>query len=159
MLSKNRRKIDSRNFFRWGLVIVWMMGIFLLSSQRATASSDLSGVITKWLYGVAERIFPETAFDFSTLSFIVRKTAHFFAYLILGSLVMNGFRGKELPATKWLFRALVVCVLYAISDEIHQLYVPGRSGEVTDVLLDSVGSLIGIGIYFGMSKTRREHTK
>ena len=159
MLSKNRRKIDSRNYFRWGLVIVWMMGIFLLSNQRATASSDLSGVITKWLYGVAERIFPETAFDFSMLSFIVRKAAHFFAYLILGSLVMNGFRGKELPANKWLGRAVIVCVLYAISDEIHQLYVPGRSGEVKDVLLDSVGALIGIGIYFGMSKARREHTR
>lgn len=159
MLSRNRRRIDSRNWVRWGLVVGWMICIFLLSHQRASESSELSGVITKFLYRLADRILPQVDFDFSTLSMIVRKAAHFTAYLVLGILVMNGFRDKEIPAYKWLGRALVVCVLYAISDEIHQLYIPGRAGQVTDVLIDSIGALIGIGAYFGMSKRRREYTR
>ena len=159
MLSTNRKRIDSRDWFRWGLVIVWMSGIFLLSHQRASESSELSRIITKLLYSVAYRIFPQIDFDFTTLSFIVRKAAHFIAYLILGCLVMNGFIDKKIPATKWLGWALVVCVLYAVSDEIHQLYVPGRAGQVRDVFIDSVGALMGIGLYFGMSRRRREHTR
>ncbi len=40
----------------------------------------------------------------------------------------------------------MICVLYAIFDEIHQLYVPGRSGEIIEVLIDSVGAGVGIGL-------------
>ena len=42
---------------------------------------------------------------------------------------------------------IIICILYAISDEIHQLFVPGRSGQVSDVLLDTLGAFTGIMIY------------
>ncbi|MGV8147186.1 MAG: VanZ family protein [Alkaliphilus sp.] len=45
---------------------------------------------------------------------------------------------------------LLVCVLYAISDETHQIFVPGRSAQVSDILIDSVGAAVGILIYLGM---------
>jgi VanZ family protein len=41
----------------------------------------------------------------------------------------------------------VFCVLYAVSDEVHQLFVPGRGAQVTDVLIDNAGAFVGIGIY------------
>ena len=43
--------------------------------------------------------------------------------------------------------AIAICVLYAISDEVHQLFVLGRCGQVRDVILDGFGSMVGIGIY------------
>ena len=50
---------------------------------------------------------------------------------------------------------LAYCVFYAAIDEIHQLFVPGRSGEIKDVLIDSCGSFIGIHFYYFVSMIRR----
>jgi len=43
--------------------------------------------------------------------------------------------------------SLIFCLFYAASDEIHQLFVPGRGAKATDVLIDGIGALIGIGLY------------
>ena len=48
--------------------------------------------------------------------------------------------------------AFLICVIYAISDEIHQLFVPGRAGQVRDVLIDSAGSFLGIIIVMALEK-------
>jgi VanZ family protein len=47
--------------------------------------------------------------------------------------------------------ALLLCILYAISDEVHQIFIPGRSGEIRDVIMDIVGSSVGVLGYWGMS--------
>ena len=70
----------------------------------------------------------------------VRKCAHFCVYLILGLLVMNCFKVNK----KYIIYSLIICLLYSISDEVHQMFVPGRSGEVLDVFIDTFGSFIGI---------------
>lgn len=74
----------------------------------------------------------------------VRKCAHFFIYLILGILVMNCFNIDK----KYIIYSVIICFLYSISDEIHQIFVPGRSGEVFDVLIDTCGSFLGINILY-----------
>ena len=57
----------------------------------------------------------------------IRKLAHFTEYLIL-------------------------CILYAFTDEYHQTFINGRTGQILDVLIDSSGSLLGSGIYYLGSK-------
>ena len=74
----------------------------------------------------------------------VRKCAHFFIYLILGILVMNCFNIDK----KYIIYSVIICFLYSISDEVHQIFVPGRSGEVLDVLIDTCGSFLGINILY-----------
>ena len=73
----------------------------------------------------------------------IRKLAHFTAYLILGVLVYNlllcYFTNK-----KSLILSLIICLLYAISDEIHQMFVPGRAGQIRDVLIDFSGTTLGV---------------
>ncbi|MBN4074890.1 MAG: VanZ family protein [Alkaliphilus sp.] len=132
----------------WLAVLLWMVLIFNLSSQPANQSNKLSEGITKAIVDTVERVAPSTDFDLSRLNHIVRKNAHFFAYLVLALLVMNAVRrtgGNDIKLT------LLICVLYAISDEMHQIFIPGRSAQLSDVLIDSVGVVVGIVMYLGIS--------
>lgn len=77
---------------------------------------------------------------------MVRKSAHFFAYLVLGVLVVNSLKVFGVTGPRLYMSAILVCILYAVTDEVHQLFVPGRGCQLRDVLIDSVGA--GVGITF-----------
>lgn len=138
--------INFKKIFPWILVVLWMSIIFYLSHQPATSSNKLSSGITEWIIMTIERIVPNLNFDLRNLNHIIRKNAHFIAYLILGVLVVNGNKHTRL--------AFLICVLYAISDEFHQLFVPGRAGQIKDVFIDSVGAFVGIIVYSGLYRVK-----
>lgn len=95
-----------------------------------------------------ETIAPDQDFNVGAFHHYVRKNAHFFAYLVLGILVLNALRSSNIAGyRRAASAALLICVLYAMSDEVHQLFIAGRSGEVRDVLIDSAGASIGLGIW------------
>ena len=75
------------------------------------------------------------------LSFLIRKGAHFSIYALLGICVYMALfhAGKAKAAAAW-----IICALYACSDELHQMMVMGRSAQLSDVALDSLGALCGI---------------
>ncbi|TYS59922.1 VanZ family protein [Sutcliffiella horikoshii] len=136
----------------WGLVVGWMALIFFLSSQQGEQSADLSGGITEWVNEVVEQVAPDAEFKMDEISFFVRKNAHFFAYMLLALLTLNAVRRSGGRGWMSMGVAFSISVLYAISDEVHQLFVPGRSGQVSDVLLDSMGALAGIVLYAIISR-------
>ncbi|MDX9918204.1 MAG: VanZ family protein [Gudongella sp.] len=132
----------------WAVVILWMAVIFSLSSQPAADSNKISKGITKVVLEAMDNIIPEKEFGIDDFNNIIRKYAHFFAYLLLSGLVLNALRLSL--HRSWGYRAVIavaVCVLYAASDEIHQIFVPGRSAQLRDVLIDTSGALVGIVIY------------
>ncbi|MGL4607776.1 MAG: VanZ family protein [Eubacteriaceae bacterium] len=148
-----------KSMLLWMVVIFWMMIIFYFSAQPATQSSELSGGIVEVL---VRRVIPY----FHTLSleeqgkislewqFIVRKTAHFLVYTILGALTM-GATLKTDHIKKGFGQAgiaMTITLLYAISDEGHQVFVPGRSGEIRDVCLDFIGACMGILVIYCIDK-------
>ncbi|WP_226682004.1 VanZ family protein [Sutcliffiella horikoshii] len=137
----------------WGLVVGWMALIFFLSSQQGDQSADLSGGITEIVNKIVEQMAPEAEFNMDEISFFVRKNAHFFAYMLLAILTLKAVRRSGGHGWWSMGVAFAISVLYAISDEVHQLYVPGRSGQVSDVLLDSMGALAGIAIYALLSRS------
>lgn len=130
-----------------------MCTIFYFSSQPAVESDETSGGFIAFLYniyaGIAE--VPCSSSALSALDkwqFAVRKTAHFTIYLCLGFLFTNAFFQSGVKAKKTAAVISLLCsALYAASDEFHQLFVPGRSGEFRDVCLDSAGALTGILIF------------
>ena len=79
------------------------------------------------------------------LSFIIRKLAHYTEYFILGLLVINMFTKNNIN-NKYLI-SIILCIIYATSDEIHQLFIPGRACQLRDILIDSIGSITGIYLY------------
>lgn len=135
-----------KQIFSWTMVIMWMGLIFFLSAQVATESDSLSLGLTEGLMRIIEKISPGMDVGSILSNHVVRKLAHFFAYLILGVLVLNALTKSGYTRTSIGAMALAICVLYAVSDEVHQLFVPGRSGQVKDVLIDSVGAMVGIGL-------------
>jgi VanZ family protein len=118
--------------------------IFLLSNQVAEESKELSQGITEKIIQTVERVAPAAAeWDLERVNHFVRKNAHFFAYFVLGMLVWNALRVTGVRGLRRYGLALLICVLYAISDEIHQAFVPGRGPQVRDVFIDSAGTLSG----------------
>lgn len=136
----------------WVAVIIWMAIIFYLSHQPATTSSEISSGITKVIINTIETITPDQDFNVGAFHHYVRKNAHFFAYLVLGILVLNALRRSNMIGYRGVLTALLIAVLYAISDEVHQLFIAGRSGEARDVLIDSAGASIGIVVWKGLEK-------
>lgn len=132
-----------KKIISWMLVAGWMGLIFYLSHQTGEGSGSLSGSITERI--IAFLRLDNVDIDF--LHFLVRKGAHLFSYFVLGILLVNTFRMSGMVAGKYYYLSLAICVIYGMTDELHQLLVPGRSGQVRDVLIDSVGALIGIFAY------------
>lgn len=139
----------------WGAVLAWMALIFFLSHQPAEISSGMSSGIAEKIKVLIETTAPAAGIDADFLHTFVRKNAHFFAYLILGVLTFVALLQSEVKEVKAAFFAFGIAVLYAASDETHQLFIAGRSGEVRDVLIDSSGAAVGIGIYFLVKKARQ----
>ena len=146
-------------FIKLLLIILCMTLIFCFSSDNAELSTKKSdGVIIKTCELLLGRKLTASEEEkyVEKLVFVVRKGAHFSIYLILGLLIMSYFKELYLINNKGLLIAFIICFLYACSDELHQYFVPGRSSEFFDVLIDSSGSILGIYIYYFISTIRRK---
>ena len=121
------------------LMLLWMFLIFLMSSFDATESANQSNFIVN----IITNIFKIE--NIEVLSFIIRKLAHFTEYLILGFLTINMLNKNDI-SKKYLL-SILICIIYATSDEIHQIFVPGRACQIRDVLIDSIGSITGVYLY------------
>ena len=125
------------------LPLFWMAVIFMLSQQPASISSGQSGVFVEQLRHIAPSV------DQQLLTFLVRKGAHIFAYFVLGILTFNALWRVDLSKLKFNYPvglSIIVCALYAVSDEFHQLFVSGRSGELRDIMIDSCAAIVGVVI-------------
>ena len=124
------------------LLIIWMIIIFMLSNDKGVASSSKSDGIASFISNIISFI------DTDTLIFIIRKLAHITEYFILGILLLNVLKDYNDIDTKLIIITILFCFSYAISDEVHQLFIQNRSGKFTDVLIDTLGSSIGVIIYY-----------
>jgi VanZ family protein len=115
----------------WIPVVVWSVLIFSLSTSAFTAANTASIIdsILRWLLPAA------SAASIDVCHNLIRKAAHFTEYGILFWLLIRG------PMVRRPYLALILCVVYALTDEGHQAFVPGRSASLYDVALDSSGAL------------------
>ena len=137
------------------LVILLMGIIFSFSSDNGTASTKKSdGVIVRCAeFFMRRQLTEKERKEFVNILVVpVRKGAHFTVYLILGLLVFSYIKEFGIVQYKAILLSIGICFLYACSDEIHQLFVSGRSGKILDVIIDTLGASIGTFIYLGISK-------
>lgn len=146
----------ARKIISWLLVILWMGLIFYLSHQPAVESANLSSGIMERILVLIDRVIVGLKIDPNYFHFTIRKSAHFFAYFILGILVINALKSSGLTGLRHFLIGLVICILFAISDEVHQLFIPGRAGQVMDVVIDTTGAIAGICGYLGLEKLLRD---
>lgn len=115
------------------LVIIWLSVIFLFSNQSGEASTNLTN-------SFLERVLWFIDNDMTFI--IIRKLAHVSEYFILGILIYNLL--KEFTYRNIILYSFILCVIFACFDELHQSFVGGRDGKILDVIIDSVGIIIGI---------------
>ncbi len=135
------------------LLCVWAVTIFCFSAQNADKSSDTSGSIVEKIVTVIYPDYEDISVSAQTqitdiVTLLVRKAAHFSEYFILGLLSFWAAISFEKTGIK-LSSLLSVgfCVLYSISDEIHQYFVPGRACRFIDICIDAAGSISAVIIF------------
>lgn len=139
-----------KKIFAFILMVLWMGVIFYFSAQVASNSSAQSSRVVDVIKSLTEKIAPSAknigAKKWHSVETIVRKIGHGAEYFILGVLCTNFIlRCKSFKLKKTV--SATICFLYALSDEIHQLFVPGRSGQISDVLIDFTGSILGVLVF------------
>lgn len=151
-----RVKIVRKKLLRGMSIIpafVIMIGIFIFSSQTAVESSGLSSGITEQLFDLMVHVFSielqvsDRVIWLDLVETIVRKAAHMTEYAMLAIAVSFSFYVYGKRIVNLILWSEIICVLYAITDEIHQLFIPGRSGQAMDVLIDGCGAMIGCLIF------------
>ncbi len=138
-------------------VIIIMIAIFMFSSQTGEESSEVSGFLSTKIKEILN-YFREYTF-FENLEHIIRKSAHFIIYMSLGFFLSIHLKFYSLSDKLQKTVPLIICFLYAISDEFHQLFVPERSGQIKDVFIDTSGAFIGIVIFYILNKLITKKTE
>jgi len=141
------KKNDTKTIILFAATILWMAVIYYFSSQPANTSAEVSGKMAVWLLERFEYLYKGTPPKLITDVILsgdhyVRKGGHVFEYMVLGGLVAALVR--RLNFKRCLAISIIICLLYAISDEIHQMFVPGRGPLVSDVFLDLTAAVIGM---------------
>lgn len=132
------------------LTVTVCMAIFKFSSENSGESTGTSNLVIECIINInpftKDLDSAEKEEIKENIKMPIRKLAHFSIYTVLGVTTMWHVSTYAIDRWKRIGGSLAIGMLYAISDEIHQLFVPGRSGQVTDVLIDTMGVLFGIGI-------------
>ena len=125
------KKTTQRIIFGTLLILTFAL-IFYFSSATGTSSHGMSRIIAEWLARIIRIAKENQEIFIGKAEPYIRKLAHFSIYAFAGM---------------WAFlflSTIIVCLMYSISDEIHQGFTPGRSPQVMDVIIDTEGNLFGI---------------
>lgn len=128
------------------ITLILMVIIFLFSSENGEESSKTSGFIVDLLKFLS---------SWPNLEHFIRKCAHFTIYAALGVssyLMIGTYSLTRKQSLKW---AILLCFLYACSDEFHQSFIPNRSAQFSDVLLDTCGASLTILVSYLWTKSRQ----
>ncbi len=123
----------------WIPAVAWMALVLSASSDVFSAkhTGDILHAVLTWMFGYVDVL------TFGLVHHIIRKSAHFTEYAILSALWFRALR-LGLPSLwqiRWALVGLVISLSVAVLDELHQSFVPSRTGNGRDVLLDFCGAL------------------
>lgn len=134
-----------------------MVIIYILSDQPASISDELS-------VGIIDRVFSIFGINISLnqdllqlFNYIIRKSAHFVTFFTLGILLCHAIIKKAI--VKEYLIVVGIAFLYAVFDEVHQLFVVGRSGQISDVVIDFAGVLLAVLIYYLYDSKVKQHNQ
>jgi VanZ family protein len=133
------------------LLIIWIIIIFLLSNQSGSVSTNESDIIVNSINNILN-------INEHLLVIIVRKLAHIIEYFILYLLTYNCFKEYGI---KYKYASIIFCIFCGLIDEVHQLFINGRSGQIIDVFVDLIGIIIGyiiIEVIYGKKKEIKENS-
>ena len=145
------------------LLICTLFTIFRFSSQNGTQSKGISTKVTEFILSFSQKYQKADTKEKTQIrnrtNAIIRKVAHFSIYTLLGFLLM-GLMTKTKIKEKW--RILITVglgIIYAILDEFHQSFSPGRTPKITDVYIDTLGIILGVLLILLITKIYKKYFK
>jgi len=152
-LKRHKRQVAAAIF--WAATVALMIFIFCMSAKNATQSGEISGNVIKKVAPIIKKDFhqldPAGQKSFiESLQDIVRSFAHFFEFTLLGITGCCAFRFTLNCRKRGAFWAVVMGWGYALTDEIHQIFVPGRTFQFKDIIVDWLGVLLGAALAFAV---------
>ena len=133
------------------LVITWMITVFCFSNENGETSQGTSDIITDAIININDNLEKNR----ETISFCVRKLAHFSIYFIGGILLFEFYDTFDVSTKKVFCMSALTGVCYAAFDEFHQLFISGRSGQFRDVCIDSTGVIVALIIMIVIAKMKK----
>ncbi len=134
------------------LLILTFFQIFRFSNQNGEKSSGISRkittAVTKNVKKIQELDKNKQEEVLGKIEKVIRKLAHFSIYMVVGILMMLLMNTYKIKQFYRIAISLITGIIYASSDEIHQLFIPGRSAMITDVMIDTLGVSVGILLMF-----------
>ena len=149
--------LNKRKEIFLSLAIIWMLVIFVFSAQKSEESTKLSNGAGRYVVTTVNEVMDkgwdeEKVEEYAlAIDHPVRKLAHATEYAIL-ALLWFGALGSKL-------QAVVIAFLYACTDEFHQLFVPGRAGLFTDVLIDTSGAAVAMLVVWFVCRVNKAFNK
>lgn len=137
-------KIKTKKIITIILIIAWMTLVFYFSNQVSDESSKLSGGITRAILNFFNILESKTLQQQSEIETIIRKLAHYSIYALGGILILLHVNLYRINKKQKVIISWLIGTAYAITDEVHQYFIPGRSCEIRDVCIDSLGVITGI---------------
>ena len=156
------KKIILRIIYAISTILI-CISIFNFSNQDGNESGGKSKTIANFVVNIVEKIrqneFENREEAVNKVDHIIRKLAHFSIYTLLGISIMCFMCTFEIKIKYKVLTSLGLGLIYACSDELHQMFIPGREGKITDILLDTSGVLFGILIIYFLVKITSKKMK
>lgn len=141
------------------ITIIWVGLVLVFAMQSVEVSNSISRLITQKIYNLfslagieKQGLTPQEQIEYHNV--ILRKCAHLLMFIVLG--ILSAQSVLKTKKSQKSIKAIVFCVLIAIIGELVQLFVDGRTARIKDVLLDSIGSTIGVLLMFLYTKIQRK---
>ena len=126
-----------------GFSIILLIGlifiIFMFSNDSGKVSLGKSRLVLNFITDITN--------NSHITMYQIRKMAHLFEYFILSIVMIFAFRNFRKVDKRFIYFVVLVCFIYACSDEIHQLFIIGRDFRITDIVIDSIGIFSGVFFY------------
>ena len=156
VINEKSKKIEIIKCINVICIILWMILVFIFSNEGGVDSSGTSGNTIRQILILFKKDWDLVQLEntIEMLQPIVRKLAHFTLYAVGGFLIYNlNSKSEKIKKLEQRYSyinkytiTIIFGIFYAITDEIHQIFVPGRDGRVFDVCVDTLGVIFGLGI-------------
>lgn len=156
----SNKKTLALRIFLLALCVLWMGVIFFLSSENSAESGGRSGDISYELVvfftqNDTEMTDEERQAIADKIDSPLRTMAHMFCYFVLGTLYFLTARTFPVSTKTGAWSSVACALVYAVSDEVHQHFVPGRSMQLQDILVDLTGAVLGVMFILIVAKIRK----
>lgn len=150
-----------KSFFKyitWILFIIMLIIMFLFSNMSSGDSNSRSKKIIRSGVVIVDKVFNLNMDDKDInktvikLNYPFRKLCHFCEYFLLSLLLILALRLSNLSIKTSIIITMSFCIIYSISDEVHQIFVSGRSPLIIDCIIDTLGCFCLCLIYYIRTK-------